>query len=267
MLWLGLAIIVVGIGVLGAWMRPRDYPGLRHVGRNAQGFEEYENLADGTVLIDVPAGTFQMGSNERDDEKPPHSVTVPSFFMARVPVTNAQFARFVEATGFDAGTAWRMRASMHGEQAPVHSVNWHDATAYCAWAGLRLPSEEEWEFAARGTADRIYPWGNEWDSTRCKNSVGRTGPNPMAPVGSFPSGASPCGCLDMAGNMIQWTSSRYDRYPGSSSGTATSDGDPSQTYRVSRGSVSDDGDASHFRGATRGKMNPPSRAGGFRCAR
>ena len=185
----------------GATNPPPDVApaGLKASGTNAKGFQEFTNEKDGTVLVKIPGGTFQMGSNERDREKPPHSVTMPAYLLARVPVTNAQFARFVSATSHDAGSDWKQYASKLGDQAPVVCVNWNDATAYCTWAGLRLPTEEEWEYAARGPQSLVYPWGNDWDPSRCQNSVGSNNPDRAAPVGSFPSGASPFGCLDMAG--------------------------------------------------------------------
>ena len=133
--------------------------GVRPLATNAQGFQEFGNEKDGTVLVKIPGGTFQMGSNEQDAEKPIHAVTLSAFLMARVPVTNAQFARFVSATGFDAGTEWTSYASNWGDQAPVVCVNWNDATAYCRWAGLRLPTEEEWEYAAPRSPQPCLPMG------------------------------------------------------------------------------------------------------------
>ena len=238
---------------------------LRDSGTNAQGFQEFTNEKDQTVLVRIPGGTFQMGSNERDEEKPPHSVTLPAYLLARVPVTNAQFARFVATTGHDAGSFWRQFASKWGDQASVVCVSWNDATAYCTWAGLRLPTEEEWELGARGTEGYTYPWGNDWDASRCKNSMD-TSSDGAAPVGSFPTGASPFGCLDMVGNVWHWTSSWYDRYPGST----TSNNQFGQKYRVLRGGAANTYTyPSYFRGACRSGLCTDNRVNftGYRCAR
>ena len=219
------------------------------------------------MLVRIPGGTFQMGSNEYDAEKPVHAVTLPTYLMARVPVTNAQFARFVSATRHDAGSKWRHYASKWGDQAPVVCVTWFDATAYCAWAGLRLPTEAEWEYVARGPQSLSYPWGNEWDASRCRNSVGGSwgAAGSAASVGTYPSGASPFGCLDMAGNVWQWTSSWYDGYPGSTH----HDGSFGQINRVLRGGSWYDNIPSLFRGAYRDAGDPVLRHNycSFRCAR
>lgn len=235
-------------------------------GINAQGFDLFKNPKDGTVMVRIPGGTFTMGSSGDAAEGPPQEVTLPPYLVALVPVTNAQFARFVSASGHDAGGKWKECASKWGEQAPVVYVNWHDAAAYCSWAGLRLPTEAEWELAARGTRSYVYPWGNEWDPSRCQNSAGSQVPDRVAPVGSFPAGASPFGCQDMAGNVWQWTSSWYEPYPGNPS----TDPDFGRRFRVMRGGSWTNSRATFFRGAARGWLAPERRSGvngGFRCAR
>jgi len=186
--------------------------GLTHLGSNARGYAEYRNQKDGKVLIALPRATFTMGSQHGyADEKPPHAVSVASFYIGKYEVTNAQYRRFVSASGHRSAGPWEKYASQWDESAPVVCVSWHDARAYCAWAGLRLPTEAEWEFAARGRDGREYPWGNAWDASRAvfsDNSGGRA-----QPVGSRPSGASAFGCLDMAGNVWEWCSSKYSPYP------------------------------------------------------
>ena len=174
------------------------------------------NPTDGSVLVAIPGGTFTMGSDDGDGHpKPPHRVALQPYYIGCTPVTNAQFRRFVESTRYKSVGEREQYAKQWGDQASVVCVSWHDAVAYCKWAGLRLPTEAEWEFAARGTDGRRYPWGDEWDPTRCCNSAD-TMTRRAVPVGSFPNGASPFGCLDMAGNVWQWCSSLYKDYPYSS---------------------------------------------------
>jgi len=177
-------------------------------------------------LVEVPVGPFLMGSSDddamaMDREKPQHEVTLPAFKIGKYPVTNAQYLRFVEATG----RVWQSDEGRRPERAtcPAAYVSWHDARAYCAWlaeawraegkiAGdevVRLPTEAEWEKAARGTDGRRWPWGDEWDETRCNTS--ELGLGGTTPVGIFPKGASPYGCLDMAGNVWEWTVSLWGR--------------------------------------------------------
>ncbi len=190
------------------------YPGLRFLRTNRHGYREYVDTRDGSVLVLVPGGTFTMGaSRSYPDQKPPTRVAVKSFFLGKFIVTNAQFARFVHSTGYNAGAGWKTDEGVWGARAPVACVSWHDSEAYAKWAGLRLPTEAEWEYAARGPKDLRYPWGNTWNDRLCCNSVGTVEPGGPHPVGSYPGGASPFGCLDMAGNMRQWCSTLYRPYP------------------------------------------------------
>ena len=254
----GSSALPTGLAEIGA-------SGLRPLGVNAHGCMEFENVKDGTILVQIPGGSFQMGGDGREWEKPIHSETVPSFFMARVPVTNAQFRRFVTATGHLTEGDRQEFASQWGEQVPVVCVNWNDAQAYCAWAGLRLPSETEWEYAARGSQSLVYPWGNVWEDHRCHSSVGgrlESAGRP-APVGSYPLGASPFGCLDMAGNVWQWTSSWLEAYPGSSFSCNVY----GHQYRVKRGGAWTNNESMTFRAACRTGGRLSCRVSGFRCAR
>lgn len=169
--------------------------------------EEWVNPKDGMVLLLVPEGPFQMGPANETRE-----VTLKSYYIGKNEVTNAQFRAFVEASGYEAGKDWERSAKKHGEQAPVIYLSRADAEAYCAWAGLRLPTEEEWEKAARGTDAREYPWGSTWGDknlTWRKNTQFKNGKSMPTDVGSIPQGASPYGCLDMAGNAMEWTSSPF----------------------------------------------------------
>ncbi len=175
-------------------------------------------------LIHIPAGEFLMGSNpEKDkgaypDEQPQHTLHLPDYFIAKTPVTNAQYAAFVEATNHRVPSRWEGGKPPGGkEDHPVVYVNWYDTMAYCQWLAqttgqaYRLPSEAEWEKAARGTDGRIYPWGNEWDRDLYDSAEG--GPGDTKPVGAYPGRASPYGVLDMVGNVWEWTLSAYKGYP------------------------------------------------------
>lgn len=150
--------------------------------------------------VHIPVGKFLYGS-EKD------TVELSEFYITRVPVTNAQYKVFVDATGHRLPKHWQGGAIPPGQEAhPVVWVSWEDAQAFCAWAGVRLPSEEQWEKAARGTDGRTYPWGEAApDEQRC-NFNGYEGST--TPVGNYPAGASPYGVLDMAGNVWEWTNFR-----------------------------------------------------------
>ena len=159
----------------------------------------------------VAAGPFLMGSSDDDgdaddDEKPQHSLTLPDYRIGRFPVTNAQYATFVQATDYRVPDHWEKRDIPTGKaDHPVVKVSWADAVAYCQWLSqatgqpYRLPTEAEWEKAARGPEGRIYPWGNAWVEGQCNTSEG--GPGDTTPVDAYPAGGSPYGLLDMVGNV------------------------------------------------------------------
>jgi len=177
-------------------------------------------VPEDVLMVLIPAGPFTMGSDTGgEDEAPAHQVDLPAFKIDRFEVTNADFARFVEATGYQtdaekAGSTNTWRSYAEGrDNHPVVKVSWNDARAYCEWAGKRLPTEAEWEKAARGTDGRTYPWGNEYDPK--KLNAKDSGIRGTTAVGSYPEGASPYGLLDMAGNVWEWTADWYQGYPGS----------------------------------------------------
>jgi formylglycine-generating enzyme required for sulfatase activity/energy-coupling factor transporter ATP-binding protein EcfA2 len=170
--------------------------------------------------VEIPAGEFTMGSEQgTGDEKPVHRVDLPTYAIARVPITNAQYRLFVEATDHQPPKHWPDgRIPKDLESHPVVEVTWHDAIAYCQWLSqvtgktITLPSEAEWEKAARGDKDtRDYPWGDTFDRLRCNTS--ELGIGTTTPVGIFPDGASPYGVLDMSGNVWEWTRSISANYP------------------------------------------------------
>jgi formylglycine-generating enzyme required for sulfatase activity len=171
--------------------------------------------ADAAEMVFVPAGEFLMGSADsdtlaRDDEKPQHTVYVEAFWVDKYEVTNAQYRKCV-AAGACRPSAFASDDQFNGDQQPVVGVSWDDAAAYCRWVGGRLPTEAEWEKAARGTEGRTYPWGGEWDRSKANTAEG--GPGKTTTVGSYPAGVSPYRCLDMAGNAFEWTRSVYKNYP------------------------------------------------------
>lgn len=162
--------------------------------------------------VEIPAGEFVMGSNDYDDEKPPHTLYLPTYYIARTPLTNAQYQHYVRATGQPAPSHWEDGQIPKGkENHPVVYISWHDALAFCHWANVRLPTEAEWEKAARGTDGRIYPWGDSKPDKSRANFYREVGDT--TPVGAYPKGASPYGVLDMAGNVWEWTSSLNMGYP------------------------------------------------------
>lgn len=167
------------------------------------------------TMIVIPAGPFKMGTNmEQADPQnsPEHVVDLPSYKIDKYLVTNAQYARFVAATGYRAPLSWKDGKIPKGfELHPVTMVTWADANAYAKWAGKRLPTEEEWEKAARGTDGRRWPWGDKMDPSRLNTyyTVGNT-----TPVTKYTEGASPYGLMDMAGNVSEWTSSDFLPYQG-----------------------------------------------------
>lgn len=206
--------------------------------------------ADEAATIRIPGATFIMGDTKGDANEAPHSVTVRPFRIMRHEVSNDEFARFVAATSYrtdperaGAGYVWSARWRLvkgadwrhpHGPDShiagrgshAVVQVSQHDAAEYCRWRGLRLPSEAEWEFAARGADGRRYPWGDappvqgpgaqgNFGTLACCAADESDGHMKVAPVGLYPSGASPFGVLDMAGNVWEWTRSPFPGRPGS----------------------------------------------------
>jgi iron(II)-dependent oxidoreductase len=175
--------------------------------------------ADPGPMVRIPAGEFVMGTDERfSDEGPQHLVHLDAYLIDRYPVTNLQYQAFIEATHRRAPANFEARRHPPGKaDHPVVQVSWFEARDYCEWAGKRLPTEAEWEKAARGTDGRPFPWGEHFDIRRANTPVrwsalGRRGDT--TPVGAFPQGASPYGLHDVTGNVWEWTASWYKPYPG-----------------------------------------------------
>lgn len=167
------------------------------------------NPTDGAEMVWVPEGEFLMGSKAedktaQDSETPQHRVTLSGYWMYRTEVTVGQYRKFLKETG---GQMPREPEFKWKDNHPMVNVGWNDAKAYAEWAGARLPSEAEWEKAARGDDGRAYPWGRGFSPNFCWSADASGGDNHKigtAPVGSFPLGESPYGCLDMAGNVWEW---------------------------------------------------------------
>lgn len=188
---------------------------------------------DGKEMVLIPTGEFIMGTNMTDseethkkignvkplylDQQPERTVYLDAYYIDRYEVTNREYKRFLEATQYeDVPAGWENGEYPEAKaEHPVTQVSWGDALAYALWAHKILPTEEQWEKAARGTDGRIYPWGNDYEKGAV--NMGIDGPKEDRPVGSFPKDVSPYGVRDMAGNVMEWTLDWYNAYLGGSS--------------------------------------------------
>ena len=225
----------------------------------------------GVPITEVPAGSFMMGSPSRysrRDESPPHQVMLDAFWIDVYEVTNARYAECVYAGACtEPHIKWGALPRFNSVRLadyPVVNIDWDQADTYCRWRGGRLPTEAEWEYAARGPKANGYPWGNQqpredvhyhWGSPR--------------PVGTYPSGRSWVGAYDMAGNVWEWTQDWYAGYPGTTDQTA----EYGETHKVIRGGGYNT-DRGYLRAASRQPESPSSFGGanypdnlGFRCVR
>jgi len=255
------------------------------------------NVTDSGEMISIPAGDFQMGNNGSEpysycSELPQHWVNLSGYSIGKYEVTRGEYQQFMSAGGYSnsaywssAGWSWRLTASSsypsvgpprtqpsywaaqqdwgtgtftQTDNHPVVGVSYYEAEAFCAWAGGHLPTEAQWEKAARwtGSYPNVYPWGNTWDAEKCNNYYDHNSAGggyqkyQTAPVGSYPGGASPYGCQDMAGNVWEWVQDWYVTYPGS-----TCPADYTGSSRVLRGG-SWSYDDYYYRCAYRNHYNP-----------
>jgi formylglycine-generating enzyme required for sulfatase activity len=251
------------------------------------------SLPDEPLLgfVEIPAGQFTMGGDRPEDDGPQHKVDLPRYYIGRYEVTVAQFRAFVQASGYQARTT---QAQDGQTDLPVVNVSWHDAVAYATWldkslressttpAGVRsilsaggqpcrvtLPSEAEWEKAARGFDARVYPWGGQFDPA--KANTASSGKRAPSPVGSYPDGASPYGVLDLSGNMREWTRSLWGSnvneadfgYPYDSNDSQRENMKaPDTVFRVVRGGSYDNHD-DYVRAAYRSRYVPDYRFNSF----
>lgn len=240
---------------------------------------------DGMTLVYIPAGVFNMGSTETNigsdyDEYPQHVVSLEAFWINQTVVTNSMYAKFLNAMGnqsvdgnswLDAGdedvlivqrySTWQPVGGF--ENHPAVEVSWFGAKAYCQWVGGRLPSEAEWEYAARGTDGRIYPWG---DGINCENAQYANCSGTLLPVDSKPAGASPFGVLGLSGNVWEWVGDWYSDDYFSESPEIQPPGPKDGVTRVLRGG-SWEYDWKHLRAANRRNNGPAVSMHdyGFRC--
>ena len=220
-------------------------------------------------MIDIPAGSFTMGSDSGEpNEGPAQTIDLPAYAIDRFEVTNDDFALFVAATGYQteaeakgSNKTWQSYTEGNGNH-PVVKVTWQDATAFCEWLDKRLPTEAEWEKAARGPEGLLYPWGDAYESGRA--NLKDTGIRGTVAVGSFATGASPYGVEDMAGNVWEWAADAFEAYPNSS----YQDPFYGDTLRVTRGGGWFDEEA-QARATNRSAAAPDAANDdlGFRCVR
>jgi len=244
------------------------------------------NAKDNAEMVWVPSNTFTMGSETGvgcNDEHPAHQVTLSGYWIYQYDVTVVQYHTFCAATGyalpkFPSGYSWSGKTGWDDptlQQHPIVNVSWKDAKAYADWAGVALPTEAQWEYAARGPQGRNFPWGgiataddwiNGWDATKCANYFNSYVLHKSTwPVGSFPVGASWCGAKDMAGNVFQWCGDWYGNYAAAAVTDPT--GPAMGKYRILRGGSWYDVDNDYSRCAYRSDYDPIdcSIAVGFRC--
>lgn len=228
-------------------------------------------------MVLIPAGEFKMGSRSgAGDEQPVHTVYVDAFYIDKHEVTNAEYHKFMEDTGFKAPKEWGNPALSRSNH-PVVSVTWHEASSYCQWAGKRLPTEAEWEKAAKSADDRMYPWGNDppdasgrFRANYDPGNLIEDGHKFTSPAGSFSNGATDFGIVDMSGNIQEWCADWYaPNYYTKSQGAKNPRGPASGTgKRVLRGGGFKDR-LDRIRTTSRFGQEPDAKMpdNGFRCAR
>jgi sulfatase modifying factor 1 len=248
----------------------------------AEGFEKEVQGKDGAPMVLIPEGSFPMGvpHGDRDggrDEYPRHDVFVSEFYIDKFELTNSRYLEFVKATKhrIPQNPTNATRNLWQGDtiteslaDRPVINVDWADANAYCQWAGKRLPTEAEWEKAAKGTADRRFPWGNVEPTNKHLNFNQQwIGEKTLMPVGSYELGKSPFGVYDVAGNVWEWVNDWYDAKYYEKSPAKNPTGPETGTKRVLRGSGWQN-ETPTVRIFTRVDSDPTMRneSTGFRCA-
>ncbi|MEN6549419.1 MAG: SUMF1/EgtB/PvdO family nonheme iron enzyme [Armatimonadia bacterium] len=233
------------------WLRPGTRPG-----------EEIYGPNDGQMVW-VPAGEFMMGSNDgKADERPVHQVRLSrGFWMSKFEVTIAQWLDYCR----EAGVLLKVKILAPANTHPMWGLAWDDVKAYCRFYGLSMPTEAQWEWAARGPEGRKYPWGNQWDETLCCNNDNNGDDGITLPVGTFPGDVSWCGVRDMGGNLSEWCEDWYAEDYYAKSPAVDPTGPDTGKERVQRGGYFW-GDADWCRSARR-FSDDPTNNGGAGCAR
>jgi formylglycine-generating enzyme required for sulfatase activity len=265
-------VALLGLAAHSALAAPPVDKGSKELATGQKQSQEKPALAqppEGSMVV-VPAGEFMMGSPTGDsDEQPAHKVYVDAFSMDVYEVTVGQYAAFLQAKGIDQPSDWKTMNQPAHQKRPVANVDSTDASAYCKWVGKRLPTEAEWEKAARGTDGRLYPWGND-PPTPLHANFGKTDWNNhgvLAPIGTFEDGKSPYGIYDMAGNVWEWVSDWYDYNYYKTSPSQNPTGPSSGGTKVIRGGAWNSNPRA-MRSANRSLISPTDQGlDGFRCAK
>jgi len=268
-----ILVLLLGLATYPAMAAAPVEKGAKKSARGQKQSQEKPSPAqppEGSMVL-VPAGEFTMGSSTGDsDEQPAHLTHVDAFLIDIYEVTVRRYAAFLQANGIDQPSDWKTVNQPAHQKHPIANVDWADAAAYCKWASKRLPTEAEWEKAARGTDSRLYPWGNDPSTPRYANYMKTESHNhgALAPVGSLEEGKSPYGVYDMAGNVWEWVSDWYDKDYYKNSPSQNPTGPASGESKVLRGG-SRGSDPQHLRSAVRYFHRPAHRHKdyGFRCAK
>ena len=219
----------------------------------------------------IPAGEFAMGSDRgQDDEQPVHRVSVKPFYLDAHEVTVSHYSEFLSSQKVDPPFKWNEASIGSHDGKPVIGVNWYDARDYCRWVGKRLPTEAEWEMAARGIEGRMYPWGNA-HPTKAHANAGQSkwrGYDTLSNVGRYELGKTPEGVHDLAGNLWEWVADWYDPVYYQFSPRDNPSGPPAGPLRAMRGGAWNN-DSKTIRSTNRAGYAPDARRNdlGFRCAR
>jgi formylglycine-generating enzyme required for sulfatase activity len=224
------------------------------------GLRTKTNAKDGSEMVYVPPGKFVFGSDDIPSAQPAREIQVDGYWIYTHEVTNEQFGKFVAATGYRSEGDWRQYFAGGREKYPVVGVTWNDAVAYAGWVGVRLPTEAEWEKAARGSDRRLWAWGSVADAKKANLAelVGSAGA-----VGSFREDVSPYGCFDMTGNVREWTGSLFAPYSAGEFNRQSA-GDSERVVRG--GSWRNSLSSARVSNRDRGKPHSGDETRGFRCA-